>query len=105
MLCCETFFKGSEEKEFLAVNEDFDNYRTKQGSYGKKMARSCERFEFRPGTILFISADILLLHFILNVSILVETLWRWSTKFAMYGLQNPLIDSKLLQMWKELEHF
>jgi hypothetical protein len=94
MLCCETFFKGSEEKEFLAVNEDFDNYRTKQGSYGKKMARSCERFEFRPGTILFISADILLLHFIftnrvhfiLNVSILVETLWRWSTKFAMYGL-------------------
>jgi hypothetical protein len=22
MLCCETFFKGSEEKEFLAVNEE-----------------------------------------------------------------------------------
>ncbi|KAJ1255020.1 hypothetical protein BS78_K297900 [Paspalum vaginatum] len=30
MLCCETFFKGDEDKEYLAVNEDFDKYRTKQ---------------------------------------------------------------------------
>jgi len=106
MLCCETFFEGDEEKEYLAVNEDFDKFRTKQGSFGKKMARSCERFEFSPGIILFISAAILLLHstltnlirFILAVSILVEALWRWSTKFATHGFSNPLIDSKLLRM-------
>ena len=106
MLCCETFFEGDEEKEYLAVNEDFDKFRTKQGSFGKKMARSCERFEFNPGIILFISAAILLLHstltnlirFILTVSILVEALWRWSTKFATHGFSNPLIDSKLLRM-------
>jgi len=94
MLCCETYFKGDEEKEYLAVNEDFDKFRTKQGSFGKKMARSCERFEFNPGIILFISAAILLLHstltnlirFILTVSILVEALWRnWSTfEFVSY---------------------
>jgi len=99
MLCCETFFEGDEEKEYLAVNEDFDKFRTKQGSFGKKMARSCERFEFNPGIILFILAAILLIHsiltnlirFILIVSILVEALWRWSTKSAMYGHSNPLI--------------
>ena len=106
MLCCETFFEGDEEKEYLAVNEDFDKFQTKQGSFGKKMARSCERFEFNPGIILFISAAILLLHstltnlirFILTVSILVEALWRWSTKFATHGFSNPLMDSKLLRM-------
>ncbi|KAJ1254347.1 hypothetical protein BS78_K080000 [Paspalum vaginatum] len=30
MLCCETFFKGDEEAEYLAVNEEFDKFRTRQ---------------------------------------------------------------------------
>ena len=96
MLCCETYFKGDEEKEYLAVNEDFDKFRTRQGSFGKKMARSCEKFEFSPGIVLISAVSFTLflnlyfiltnlLHFILNVSILVEALWRWSTNFAAYG--------------------
>ena len=36
MLYCETFFKGDEEAEYLAVNEEFDKFRTRQCSFGKK---------------------------------------------------------------------
>jgi hypothetical protein len=51
MLCVETFFYGDEEKAYRVVNEDLDKFQMKQGSFSKKMARSCERFEFSPGNL------------------------------------------------------
>jgi hypothetical protein len=51
MLSVETFFYGDEEKAYRVVNEDLDKFQMKQGSFSKKMARSCERFEFSPGNL------------------------------------------------------
>ncbi|AQK88770.1 hAT dimerization domain-containing protein / transposase-related [Zea mays] len=50
MQCVETFYDGNDEKEYRAVNEDLDKFQKRQGSFSKKMARSCERFEFQPAS-------------------------------------------------------
>ncbi|PWZ57795.1 hypothetical protein Zm00014a_030395 [Zea mays] len=50
MLCVETFYHGEDEKAYRAVNDDLDRFQTKQGSFSKNMARSCQRFDFNPAS-------------------------------------------------------
>ncbi|CAD6257460.1 unnamed protein product [Miscanthus lutarioriparius] len=50
MLCVETFYHGEDDKEYRAVNEDLEKFQKRHGSFSKKMARSCERFEFNPAS-------------------------------------------------------
>ncbi|AQK66064.1 hAT transposon superfamily protein [Zea mays] len=52
MLCVETFYHGEDEKSYRAVNDDLDRFQTKQGSFSKNMARSCQRIDFNPGNIV-----------------------------------------------------
>lgn len=59
MQCVETFYDGNDEKEYRAVNEDLDKFQKRQGSFSKKMARSCERFEFQPGKLVSIMCRLL----------------------------------------------
>lgn len=51
MECVETFYHGDEEKQYRTVNVDLEKFQKKHDSFGKKMARSYERFEFNPGKI------------------------------------------------------
>jgi len=50
--CAETFYAGDDDKAFRAINVDFEVFSKRQGNFSKKMARSCERFEFSPGKLL-----------------------------------------------------
>jgi len=49
MQCVETFYYGDDDKEYRTVNEDLEKFQKRQGNFSKKMAKSCERFEFNPG--------------------------------------------------------
>jgi len=52
MQCVETFYYGDDDKEYRTVNEDLEKFQKRQGNFSKKMAKSCERFEFNPGKLL-----------------------------------------------------
>ena len=102
MQCVETFYYGEDGKEYRTVNEDLEKFQKRHGSFSKKMARSCECFEFNLGNLLHHSVQIIfqqsilsiffcnqfctcLTHFTSFCSILVEALWRRSTRFAKNG--------------------
>ena len=102
MQCVETFYYGEDGKEYRTVNEDLEKFQKRHGSFSKKMARSCERFEFNPGKLLHHSVQIIfqqsilsrffcnqfctcLIQFTSFCSILVEALWRRSTRSAKNG--------------------
>ncbi|KAJ1292051.1 hypothetical protein BS78_02G362500 [Paspalum vaginatum] len=57
MLCCETFFKGDEDKEYLAVNEDFDKYRTKQASWWRLYGGGAPNLQRMATRILALTAS------------------------------------------------
>ncbi|XP_066351342.1 uncharacterized protein [Miscanthus floridulus] len=50
MQCVETFYYGDDDKEYRTVNEDLEKFQKRQGNFSKKMAKSCERFEFNPAS-------------------------------------------------------
>ncbi|XP_066351611.1 uncharacterized protein [Miscanthus floridulus] len=53
MHCVETFYCGDDDKAYRAVNVDLEIFQKRQGNFSKKMARSCERFEFNPAQGFF----------------------------------------------------
>jgi len=102
MQCVETFYHDDDDKQHGAVNVDLEIFQKRQGNFSKKMAKTCERFDFNPGKLMHQFCPDLSLQLILSrifcnqfctclryftsfCSILVEALWRWSTKFAIYG--------------------
>ena len=102
MQCVETFYHDDDDKQHGAVNVDLEIFQKRQGNFSKKMAKTCERFDFNPGKLMHqfcpdLSLQLILSkifcnqfctclrHFTSFCSILVEALWRWSTKFAIYG--------------------
>ena len=66
MQCVETFYYGEDGKEYRTVNEDLEKFQKRHGSFSKKMARSCERFEFNLGNLLHHSVQIIFQQSILS---------------------------------------
>ena len=52
MECVETFYCTDDDKGYRAVNVDLEQFQKRLGNFSKKLARSCERFEFNPGKLL-----------------------------------------------------
>ena len=52
MECVETFYYTDDDKGYRAINVDLEQFQKRLGNFSKKLARSCERFEFNPGKLL-----------------------------------------------------
>jgi len=49
MSCVETFYHHDEDKQDQAVNTELDKFRNREGPFNKKLAKTCEKFEYNPG--------------------------------------------------------
>jgi len=52
MQCVETFYHDDDDKQHGAVNVDLEIFQKRQGNFSKKMAKTCERFDFNPGKLM-----------------------------------------------------
>ncbi|CAI0391805.1 unnamed protein product, partial [Linum tenue] len=48
MDCVETFYSGDDDKQDQVVNYEFQKFQKKEGAFGKKLARTCQNFDYNP---------------------------------------------------------
>lgn len=51
--CVETFYHDDKEKQDQAVNVELRKFQNKEGSFAKKLARTCQNFDYNPGKLMF----------------------------------------------------
>jgi hypothetical protein len=49
MDCVETFFHGDDVTQDKVVNYEFPSFQKRDGAFGKKLARTCQNFDYNPG--------------------------------------------------------
>ncbi|CAI0465191.1 unnamed protein product [Linum tenue] len=47
--CVETFYSGDDNTQDQVVNYEFQKFQKKEGTFGKKLARTCQNFDYNPG--------------------------------------------------------
>jgi hypothetical protein len=47
--CVETFYHGDDSKQDQAVNMDLRRFQNREGSFSKKLARTCQNFDYNAG--------------------------------------------------------
>jgi hypothetical protein len=47
--CVETFYHGDDSKQDQAVNVELRKFQNREGSFAKKLARTCQNFEYNAG--------------------------------------------------------
>ena len=47
--CVETFYYGDDDKQDQAVNFELKRFQNREGSFAKKLARSCQNFDYNAG--------------------------------------------------------
>ena len=45
----ETFYYGDDDKQDQAVNFELKRFQNREGSFAKKLARSCQNFDYNAG--------------------------------------------------------
>ncbi|XP_066310839.1 uncharacterized protein [Miscanthus floridulus] len=50
MSCVETFYHHDEDKQDQAVNTKLDKFHNREGPFNKKLAKTCEKFEYNPAS-------------------------------------------------------
>jgi len=61
MSCVETFYHHDEDKQDQAINTELDKFRNREGPFNKKLAKTCEKFEYNPGNSYYMAVIELLL--------------------------------------------
>ena len=46
--CVETFYHHDEDKQDQAINTELDKFRNREGPFNKKLAKTCEKFNYNP---------------------------------------------------------
>jgi hypothetical protein len=49
MDCVETFFHGDDGTQDQVFNYEFSLFQKREGAFGKKLARTCQNFDYNPG--------------------------------------------------------
>ena len=47
--CVETFYHHDEDKQDQAVSTELKKLQNREGPFNKKLARSCQNFDYNPG--------------------------------------------------------
>ena len=55
----ETFYHHDEDKQDQAVNTELDKFHNREGPFNKKLAKTCEKFEYNPGNSYYMVVSLL----------------------------------------------